>query len=284
MGTPSLICEFESEQLSCTVSTESVAALTAWRIQQPGHTFIVHLSGQIDHLETEIDGRGAFYDPVSPGEITVVPGGCDYQTIAHGGVVRYANLVLPPFLDTSSGRETWDIESCVCRFDGGLLELVNRLCSLKASGPMPKTLDEDELAVRIAHHLYNQSWTRKRRSRQAADRTRPSLSGEQKLLLREFVHDQLERKLRLADLASLVSLKPNQLLIAFRAAFGTTPAQYLLESRLRRTRLLLRETRHDLLTIGLLAGFGSHSHFTNAFVARFGLPPSVFRQHAAELP
>jgi AraC family transcriptional regulator len=284
MGTPSLIYEFESEQLSCTVSTESVAELTAWRIQQPEHTFIVHLSGQIDHLETEIDGRGAFYDPVSPGEITVVPAGSDYQTIAYGGVVRYANLVLPPFLDTGSARETWDIESCVCRFDGRLLDLVNRLCSLKASVPMPKTLSEDELAVRIVHHLCNQPWTRKRRSRQAADRTRPSLSGEQKLLLREFVHDQLERKLRLADLASLVSLKPNQLLIAFRAAFGTTPAQYLLECRLRRTRLLLRETQHDLLTIGLLAGFGSHSHFTNAFVSRFGLPPSVFRQHAPELP
>ena len=99
MGTPSLIYEFESEQLSCTVSTESVAELTAWRIKQPEHTFIVHLSGQIDHLETEIDGRGAFYDPVSPGEITTVPAGCDYQTIAHGGAVRYANLVLPPFLD-----------------------------------------------------------------------------------------------------------------------------------------------------------------------------------------
>jgi hypothetical protein len=107
MGTPSLIYEFESEQLSCTVSTESVAELTAWRIQQPEHTFIVHLSGQIDHLETEIDGHGAFYDPVSPGEITVVPAGCDYQTIAHGGVVRYANLVLPPLLDTGSGPETW---------------------------------------------------------------------------------------------------------------------------------------------------------------------------------
>ncbi len=251
MGTPSLICEFESEQLSCTVSTESVAELTAWRIQQPEHTFIVHLSGQIDHLETEMDGRGAFYDPVSPGEITVVPAGCDYQTIAHGGVVSYANLVLPPFLDTGSGRETLDIESCVCRFDGRLLDLVNGLCSLKASGPMPKTLDEDELAARIVHHLYNQPWTRKRPSRQAADRTRPTLSGEQKLLL---------------------------------AAFGTTPAQYLLECRLRRTRLLLRETRHDLLTIRLLAGFGSHSHFTNAFVSRFGLPPSVFRQHAPELP
>ena len=63
MGMPSLIYEFESEQLSCTVSTESVAELTAWRIQQPEHTFIVHLSGQIDHLETEIDGRGSFYDP-----------------------------------------------------------------------------------------------------------------------------------------------------------------------------------------------------------------------------
>jgi AraC family transcriptional regulator len=79
-------------------------------------------------------------------------------------------------------------------------------------------------------------------------------------------------------------LKTNQLLIVFRAAFGTTPAQYILESRLRRARLLLRETPHDLLTIGLLAGFGSHSHFTNAFVSRFGVPPRIFRQHAPELP
>jgi len=284
MGIPSRLFEFESEQLSCILSTESVAELTAWRIQQPEHTFIVHLSGQIDHLETEMDGRGSFYDPVRPGEVTVVPAGCDYQTIAQGGVVRYANLTLPPFLQADSGLKAWDVEACVCRFDGRLFELVKRLSSHKRSAGRQETLDEDELAVRIVHHLYNQPWTRNSESRCVAEIMRPRLSAVQKVLLREYIHDQLDRRLRLADLAALASLKTNQLLIAFRAAFGTTPAQYVLECRLRRTRLLLRETQHDLLTIGLSAGFGSHSHFTNTFVSRFGLPPSVFRQHAPQLP
>jgi AraC family transcriptional regulator len=279
MGIPNLIYRHDRSDLDCTVFTEEILHLTSWEIREPKHTFVVHLSGQIDHLETEMYGRGAFYDPVAPGDVTAIPAGCDYQTMAQGGAISYAVLETPTVWQDDSSDRTWEIEPSICRFDGRLLELIRQLP--RHAGD---TLAEDELVLRIQNHLRQHFHTGPLASRPGLNSKPPGLSTVQKRTLRSFINDQLENKVKLADLAALVSMRPNQLLIAFRASFGTTPAQYLLEYRLRRARRLLRETRQDLLTVALEAGFGSHSHFTNHFVTRFGVPPSYFRRLAPELP
>jgi AraC family transcriptional regulator len=73
---------------------------------------------------------------------------------------------------------------------------------------------------------------------------------------------------------------------AFRAAFGTTPALYVLDRRLTRARTLLETGPHDLSELAWTLGFASHSHLTTAFKARFGYPPREARREsrkAAEL-
>ena len=276
MANPTQIYDFNQFWLKCSISTENIPALTTWKMNLPVHTFILHLSGDIDHLETEMDGKSAFYDPPAPGHLTVVPAGCDYQTFAQGGLVKYAVFHLPGADKETPTSKVEEIAPCICYLDRRLLKLAGDLYRAGASAGMD-TLAEEEVSIKIIEHIHTQPWKANstRRSRESVGC--PRLSNSQRRLLREFVHDSLQRKIRLADLSFLAGMSPNQLLVAFREGFGTTPAQYVLEYRLRRARRLLRDSRQDLLTIALRSGFGSHSHFTNAYSRRFGHPPSSFR-------
>jgi AraC family transcriptional regulator len=243
----------------------------------PMHTFILHLSGDIDHLETEMDGKGAFYDPPAPGHLTVVPAGCDYQTFAQGGFVKYAVFHLPTADKETSIAKFEEMAPCICYLDRRFLKLAIDLHRVGAIAGTDRVAEE-EMSIKVIEHIRTQPWkvNSTRRSRDGVES--PRLSNPQRKLLREFVHDRLDRKIRLADLSSLAGMTPNQLLVAFREGFGTTPAQYVLEYRLRRARRLLRDSRQDLLTVALRSGFGSHSHFTNAYSRRFGHTPSSFRR------
>ncbi len=60
---------------------------------------------------------------------------------------------------------------------------------------------------------------------------------------------------------------------------GTTFGQFLLQSRLRKSRLsLLLEPEKTILDISLACGFQSSSHFSRAFQQAFGLSPSALRR------
>lgn len=276
MANPTQIYEFSHLGLQCAISTEDIPALTTWKINLPVHTFILHLSGDIDHLETEMDGKGSFYDPPAPGHLTVVPAGCNYQTFAQGGIVKYAVFHLPKVNNEASTNNIEEIAPCVCYLDRRFLKIAAELYRTGTSARIDR-LAEEELSIKLVEHIQTQPWQVNSvpHCRGGVERTR--LSNQQRRLLRDFVHDSLERKIRLVDLSSVAGMTPNQLLVAFREAFGTTPAQYVLEYRLRRARRLLRSSRQDLLTVALRSGFGSHSHFTNAYSRRFGHTPSSFR-------
>ena len=96
-----------------------------------------------------------------------------------------------------------------------------------------------------------------------------------------FIHERLAEPLSLVELAGAARMSTHQLLAAFRRAFGTTPAQYIISQRLRFAQRLLLEGRSDITTIALQAGCASHSHLTATFRARAGCTPSEFRDRCS---
>ena len=76
----------------------------------------------------------------------------------------------------------------------------------------------------------------------------------------------------LDDLAAVAGMSVHNFLRAFRKSFGTTPAQYVIDQRLRRARWLLTNTAHDIVAIALETGFSSHSHLTATMHRRHGIP------------
>ena len=87
--------------------------------------------------------------------------------------------------------------------------------------------------------------------------------------------------LSLAALAAEVGCSPFYLARLFRRATGSSIHAFRVELRLRRSLELVAGSDRDLSAVALDLGFGSHSHFTSAFRAAYGLPPSRLRRTAS---
>ena len=99
----------------------------------------------------------------------------------------------------------------------------------------------------------------------------PTLRG-----LIEHIEAQDLAHLSLEQLAGQAGLGRYQLIRAFRAATGLTPHAYLLNARVNRGRLLLRDGL-ALADIAYKLGFADQSHFQRVFKAHVGVTPGQYR-------
>jgi AraC-like DNA-binding protein len=96
---------------------------------------------------------------------------------------------------------------------------------------------------------------------------------------KEFLQENLSKRLRLVDIASGVGASPAYLTDLFTRVEGVSLHRYLTQLRLAQALDDLRSAA-DLTTVALDNGFSSHSHFTFAFRQSFGCTPSQFRTTA----
>ncbi len=87
-----------------------------------------------------------------------------------------------------------------------------------------------------------------------------------------------DRPLPLSDVAAETKLSPFHLCRAFRRATGTSLHQYRLRLRLSAALEAVCESNKPFVDIALEFGFSSHSHFTSAFRAEYGVTPSGLRR------
>lgn len=97
---------------------------------------------------------------------------------------------------------------------------------------------------------------------------------------RALVAQSVDRPLSLGALARAMSVSPFHLCRVFRARTGGTIQRYRSQLRLRRSLSLLAEDGRDVLDVAVALGYSSHSHFTRAFHAAFGVTPSAWRAGA----
>ena len=103
----------------------------------------------------------------------------------------------------------------------------------------------------------------------------PTLRG-----LIEHIEAQDLAHLSLERLAGQAGLGRYQLIRAFRAATGLTPHAYLLNARVNRGRLLLRDGL-ALADVAYQLGFADQSHFQRAFKQRVAATPGEYRRMVA---
>jgi AraC family transcriptional regulator len=63
----------------------------------------------------------------------------------------------------------------------------------------------------------------------------------------------------------------------FKGAIGTSPYQYLLQQRIERAKLLLKQKERSIVDIALECGFNSHSHLSKQFRQLTGMTPKAYR-------
>jgi len=97
----------------------------------------------------------------------------------------------------------------------------------------------------------------------------------QRILL--LLEGNLERDLRLGELASLCSMSPWHFTKTFKAVYGLGPREMVSAIKLRKAADLLNFTSHSIGEIAYQSGFESSSTFARAFRGRFGISASAFR-------
>lgn len=280
-GPPVVLDEVRSSWpgLEVRTSTQDISRPTDWRVREGRHVVIVHLSGRMDELETELDGRGGSSGPATPGEVWTVPAGSPYASYATGGTIQFAVLSIPPGgVDGGGGPRT--IAALAGARDETFSGLVRQLVRAASGADDVSRMQAETLAHAVTRHVVRAYGTDPP-SAPRGDDPQLVLTTHESRLLREFVADHLGSRLSLGRLAALVGMTTHQLLVAFRAAFGTTPSQYVITQRLRRAQWHLLHSRLDITAIALTTGFSSHSHLTSAFTRRFGYPPQRFRENYA---
>ena len=95
---------------------------------------------------------------------------------------------------------------------------------------------------------------------------------------KELLRANLAGNIRLADLARECGLSASQFSRAFRKSVGVPPHRWLLQERIERAKIFLRETETSLAGIALATGFSNQSHFTRSFSAWTGISPGLWRR------
>lgn len=83
------------------------------------------------------------------------------------------------------------------------------------------------------------------------------------------------------EMARLSGLSPRQLERKFRSAFGVSPQQFLIKTRLLAACRALRETVKSLAEIAFNSGFSDQSAFARHFRRHIGMTPGQFRRKEA---
>jgi AraC family transcriptional regulator len=97
----------------------------------------------------------------------------------------------------------------------------------------------------------------------------------------QYIHDNLQRELRLADLSAVVHMSPYHFARLFKRSTGVPPHQFLLRHRIDEARGLLAAQRVPIAEIARSVGFRTPSHFTTTFRRVTGVTPSAYRSSGA---
>jgi AraC family transcriptional regulator len=99
--------------------------------------------------------------------------------------------------------------------------------------------------------------------------------------LDRFIGENLDRKLNLEILASLVRLSCSHFARACRNTFGMSPRELVIRRRIERAQTLIRSSQTPLSQVAMDCGFADQAHFSRLFRRFVGMTPRQWRRDNA---
>ena len=93
----------------------------------------------------------------------------------------------------------------------------------------------------------------------------------------EYIRQNLDKELRLAELAALVCMSPYHFARLFKCSTGVPPHRFVVRQRIARARACLATPELSIAQISRMVGFGTPSHFTTVFHRVTGVTPRGYR-------
>ncbi|MEK7725415.1 MAG: AraC family transcriptional regulator [Acidobacteriota bacterium] len=264
------------EGIELTVASENIEKPTVWAINENRHALIVHLGGTINEIETEIDRRASKLNPPTDGEFWLIPANAEYFSFTRGETVRYAEFYFDlNYLEMIFGdkAKNYELMPHIGHFDNFLYQNVKQLTAIVSKSDDISNLMSENISQTLCLYLFSNYNTKSFSAGKQSIKFTPKKFS----LLQEYIHDNLSERIMLENLAEIVGMTSHNLLRFFGKSFGKTPAQYIIEQRLRKVRWLLVNSKKDITTIAQETGFSSHSHLTTTFKSHAGITPNEFR-------
>jgi AraC-like DNA-binding protein len=96
----------------------------------------------------------------------------------------------------------------------------------------------------------------------------------------QYIHDNLHRPLTVAELSEKACMSQPHFFRCFKAEFGLSPVDYILQLRVAEAKQLLLAGRLNVTQVCLAVGFNNLNYFIRAFKKQVGVAPNLFRKQA----
>ena len=112
----------------------------------------------------------------------------------------------------------------------------------------------------------------------------PSLSKMELMRVVDFIEQNLDRQIGLAELAGIVNVSRFHFARLFKKSTGMTAIRFVEQCRLRRAQSLIADSDISIAEIAVMTGFADQSHFTRRFHKHVGCTPAEFAQARGRRP
>lgn len=221
------------------------------------HLLFFHLSAPA-RITCRVAGD-AFIHEARVGAVGICPAGAD--TSCHGdGTIENLVVALDPaalaIAAVESGVPAPQITERLSGEDRELYELAGILAAECAAGFRNGALYWNDVAANFVHRFLA------RHTSGAVKRGRGTLSDNVLSDIRDFVNSNLAEPLDIDALARIAGLSAFHFSRTFARSVGVTPHRYVVRTRLRRARELLREGRLSVAEVAAETGFADQSHLS----------------------
>ena len=245
-------------------------------VQPPDHVIALHLAGSVNLRQTR-EGRTRVRR-MSPGDVAITPVGPPVRWQQQSLSLVILLRLTPAYVRTIAGDECaidpdrFEFREVFATRDATIEGIGRRLLAgLELEGG-DSHLYVDTLACELTIHLLRNYTTAV-----VPDWPKANLSPHKLRRAIDFIDENLCNQLTLAAMAKAVALSPGHFAHVFREATGVAPHRYVLERRVDRAKVMLRQSDLPITEIADRVGCSSHSHFSVLFNRVTGLTPRQFR-------
>lgn len=259
----------ESRGMSLRFATERIELPADWCCHDPSrHLIYVHRHGELRSMETNLDWGPTDRTLPRIGDTWVVPAGVRCTSVVTGDISGFCEISIPE----SALGEVVHVPRRK-HHDPLILALITKMRSVAGRDDALARLLLDS-AGETLRLLIRDTYT----VAPPPEAERDALPPSARASIVEFLETSLESDINLESLARLAQMSVATFIKAFRAAFHTTPYQFLLDRRIDRAKTLLSSTKMSITEISAAVGFSTPNHFATTFRQRVGLTPRDFRR------
>ena len=238
------------------------------------HGIVVHLKPELNSLRRM--GDRAEVENVKVGDIAIVPANVNHWQRIEAESSESIILTIEPQIISSIAHEKVNPERVELLPTFAKADpLIHQLAlSIKADldSNNCERLYVESLFQALSMHLLKNYSTRRLELKESIGL--PPYKLKQAI---EYINDNLDRQIKLTDLAKLVDISQYYFCRLFNESIGVSPYKYVIQQRVAKAKKLIKNSELTLADIAYECGFSSQSQMTQHFRKCVGVTPKVYR-------